>query len=99
MNIANKSVLITGANRGIGRALVDEALRRGAKQLYAAARSPFQHADKRVTPLVLDVTDTPQIARPAGTVKNLDVLINTPPIPTTPNLRHPHPIHHHIPPI
>jgi len=32
MNISNKSVLITGANRGIGRALLDEALRRGAKK-------------------------------------------------------------------
>ena len=31
MHIANKTILITGANRGIGRALVDEALRRGAK--------------------------------------------------------------------
>ena len=74
MNNANRSVLITGANRGIGRALVDEALRRGAKQVYAAARSPLQHSDKRVTPLVLDVTDTAQIARAAGAVENLDVL-------------------------
>jgi len=32
MNITNKTVLITGANRGIGRALLDEALRRGAKK-------------------------------------------------------------------
>lgn len=35
MNVTDKSILITGANRGIGRALLDEALRRGAKQVYA----------------------------------------------------------------
>ena len=39
MNIENKTILITGANRGIGRALVDEALRRGAKKVYAGTRS------------------------------------------------------------
>lgn len=38
MNIANKTVLITGANRGIGRALVEEALRRGARKIYAGRR-------------------------------------------------------------
>lgn len=61
MNIANKTVLITGANRGIGRALVEETLRRGAKKIYAGARSALQHPDKRVTPLTLDVTDAEQI--------------------------------------
>src|SRR5258708_6812301 len=57
MNISNKSVLITGANRGIGRALLDEALRRGAKKVYAGTRGALQHPDERVTPLTLDVTE------------------------------------------
>jgi NADPH:quinone reductase-like Zn-dependent oxidoreductase len=76
MNIENKTVLITGANRGIGRALVDEALRRGAKRVYAGTRSPLQHSDKRVSPLTLDVTNLPQIQRAVDEVGTLDVLIN-----------------------
>jgi NAD(P)-dependent dehydrogenase (short-subunit alcohol dehydrogenase family) len=76
MKITNKTVLITGANRGIGKALVDEALRRGAKKVYAGMRSPVQHSDKRVTPLMLDVTDPSQIQRAVGAVDSLDVLIN-----------------------
>src|SRR5215470_17620616 len=76
MNIANKTVLITGANRGIGRGLVDEALRRGAKQVYAGTRSGLQIADKRVTPLILDVTSASQIQRAVEEVDSLDVLIN-----------------------
>jgi len=76
MNIAQKTVLITGANRGIGRALVDEALRRGARTVYAGTRSALQHSDKRVTPLTLDVTSASQIQRAADEVETLDVLIN-----------------------
>jgi len=41
MKIADKVVLVTGANRGIGQALVEEALSRGAKRVYAAARQPL----------------------------------------------------------
>jgi len=68
--------LITGANRGIGQALLDEALRRGAKKVYAATRSPLQHPDKRVMPLMLDVTSASQIQQAANEVDTLDVLIN-----------------------
>src|SRR5260370_9344045 len=76
MSITNKTVLITGASRGIGRALVNEALRRGAKRVYAGTRGALQDADERVTPLRLDVTDISQIQRAVDEVDSLDVLIN-----------------------
>jgi NAD(P)-dependent dehydrogenase (short-subunit alcohol dehydrogenase family) len=76
MTIEAKTVLITGANRGIGQALVDEALKRGAKRVYAGSRQPITHRDQRVSPVVLDVTDTDQIRRVADQVQSLDVLVN-----------------------
>jgi NAD(P)-dependent dehydrogenase (short-subunit alcohol dehydrogenase family) len=75
-SIADRAVLVTGANRGIGRALVEEALRRGAKRVYAGTRVPLVHSDERVTPLTLDLTDAAQIRSAAGEVPSLDVLIN-----------------------
>jgi NAD(P)-dependent dehydrogenase (short-subunit alcohol dehydrogenase family) len=74
--IAGKSVLITGANRGIGHALVEEALRRGAARVYAGTRRPLATADERVTPLVLDVTESAQIEAAVESVESLDVLVN-----------------------
>jgi NAD(P)-dependent dehydrogenase (short-subunit alcohol dehydrogenase family) len=76
MNIAKKSILITGANRGIGRALVEEALRRGAGKVYASTRGTLDIADERVVPVTLDVTNDEQIAQAVQLVGRLDVLIN-----------------------
>jgi NAD(P)-dependent dehydrogenase (short-subunit alcohol dehydrogenase family) len=76
MLIANKTVLVTGANRGIGRALVDEALRRGASRVHAGTRQPMAHMDGRVMPLALDVTNVAQIERAVESVESLDILIN-----------------------
>src|SRR5258708_16899959 len=74
--IADKAVLVTGANRGIGRALVEEALSRGAKRVYAGTRQPLAHPDGRVTPLTLDITNEAQIQRAVEEVESLDVLVN-----------------------
>src|SRR5271154_1478581 len=76
MEIADKTVLVTGANRGIGRALVEEALQRGAKRVYAGTRQPLVHSDDRVTALTIDVTDTAQIQAAVESVETLDILIN-----------------------
>src|SRR5215475_4295438 len=57
MTIADRAVLVTGANRGIGRALVDEALSRGVRRVYAGTRQPLAHPDGRVTPIT-GPTDT-----------------------------------------
>ena len=67
---------MTGANRGIGQALVEEALRRGAKRVYAGTRQPFAHLDGRVTPLILDVTNAAQTQEAVEKVESLDILIN-----------------------
>lgn len=74
--IAGKTILVTGGNRGIGRALVDEALRRGAQRVYAGTRATWAHPDERVTPLALDVTDRDAVLAAAAAVGSLDVLVN-----------------------
>jgi NAD(P)-dependent dehydrogenase (short-subunit alcohol dehydrogenase family) len=96
MNVANKTVLITGANRGIGRALVNEALKRGAKQVYAASRVPLQITDERVTPLTLDVTSASQIQHAVDQVGALDVLINNAGIAAYDDLTNPDVVEQHL---
>jgi NAD(P)-dependent dehydrogenase (short-subunit alcohol dehydrogenase family) len=76
VRIADKTVLVTGGNRGIGRALVEEALSRGANRVYVGTRAHFSHPDDRLTPITLDVINAEQIKRAAAQVEALDVLVN-----------------------
>ena len=96
MNIANKTILITGANRGIGRELVNEALKRGAKKVYAGTRASLQVTDQRVTPITLDVTSDSEIQRAAFRVDTLDVLINDAGISLQDDLSNPSMIQQHL---
>jgi len=94
--IANGTVLVTGANRGIGRALVEEALAREAKRVYACTRQPIVHPDRRVTPLVFDLTDAAQIRAAAGKVESLDILVNNAGIAQYDDLSDPSAIEQHL---
>lgn len=96
MNVAKKTVLITGANRGIGRALLEEALRRGAQRVYAGTRGPLEHSDNRVVPLTLDVTNAQQIQQAVSEIGSLDVLINNAGISIPDDLCKPEVIEQHL---
>jgi NAD(P)-dependent dehydrogenase (short-subunit alcohol dehydrogenase family) len=74
--VADKAVLVTGANRGIGRAFVEEAMRRGARWVYAGTRDVFSPSDERIVPVVLDVTNAAQIREAVAKVESLHLLIN-----------------------
>jgi len=71
--------LVTGANRGIGRALTQALLARGAKKVYAAARDPKALADlrdKRLVALRLDVSDAEQIRAAAEAAADVEIVFN-----------------------
>lgn len=73
---------VTGANRGIGRAITEALLDRGVEKVYAAARKPEAVADlierhgARVVAIELDVTDGDQIRAAAGVAGDVELLIN-----------------------
>src|SRR5262249_2825021 len=82
MKIDNTVALVTGANRGIGAALVQALLRRGASNVYPAARQETDlaawraHNDRRIVPVQLDVTDAAQVDRVAAQARDLRLLFN-----------------------
>src|SRR5437868_3641253 len=71
--------LVTGANRGIGRALTEALLTRGVKKVYATARDPqslHDLRDPRVVPLRLDVTDAEQIRTAISAAPDVEIVFN-----------------------
>lgn len=77
-SLANQTVLVTGANRGMGREYITQLLDRGAAKVYAAARNPQQIEidDPRVTALALDVADAASVAAAAQAAPDVSILIN-----------------------
>lgn len=79
MNFDDKVVLVTGANRGIGKAIVESLLKRGVKKIYTAARSITKlpdFNDERTVPLTLDITNKDQIETASKTAGDVNILIN-----------------------
>jgi NAD(P)-dependent dehydrogenase (short-subunit alcohol dehydrogenase family) len=76
MKLHNATVLITGANRGIGLAFAREALARGARKVYAGARNPASVTLAGVEPIALDVNDPAQVAAAAQRAGDVTLVIN-----------------------
>jgi NAD(P)-dependent dehydrogenase (short-subunit alcohol dehydrogenase family) len=78
MKIEGSVALVTGANRGIGRAFVGELLARGVGTVYAGARNPGSVAlsDPRVVPVSLDVTDPGRVSAVAEELSDVSLVVN-----------------------
>ena len=76
MNVQNATVLITGANRGLGAEFARRALARGARKVYAAARDPSTITAPGLVPVRLDVTDAAGVAALAQELGDVDLVIN-----------------------
>ncbi|WP_280267803.1 SDR family oxidoreductase [Nocardia wallacei] len=68
--------LVTGGRRGLGRAFVDELLRRGATKVYATARQPEPDTDGRIETIALDVTDPDSVAAAAARAQDVRIVVN-----------------------
>ncbi|MFF2522961.1 SDR family oxidoreductase [Streptomyces liangshanensis] len=75
-SLNDATVLVTGANGGLGAAYVKVALERGARRVYATARTPQQWDDERVVALTLDVSDPASIEQAKTQAGDVSILIN-----------------------
>jgi len=76
MNIGGSVALVTGANRGLGRAYTRELIARGAAKVYGAARNPTAVTDRGVTPIALDITDSRRVTEVAAQCTDVTLLVN-----------------------
>ncbi|MDJ0693413.1 SDR family oxidoreductase [Mastigocoleus sp. MO_188.B34] len=81
-DISNKIILVTGANRGIGKVLVESFIEGGAKKVYAAVRKPesvsplVEKYGEKVVPIQIDLGDPQSIAAAAKTAFDVQVVVN-----------------------
>jgi NAD(P)-dependent dehydrogenase (short-subunit alcohol dehydrogenase family) len=75
-NIKGSTALVTGGQRGLGKAFVQELLDRGAAKVYATARTPKPSHDPRIVPVALDVTDQASVAALAEQADDVSIVIN-----------------------
>lgn len=76
MKIEESVALVTGANRGLGRALARKLLEHGAAKVYAGARDPSALTDRDVVPVGFDVTNQAQVAAAAATLTDVSIVIS-----------------------
>lgn len=81
VSIEGATILVTGGQRGLGKAIVDTLLERGAAKVYASARAPKASSDPRIVPVKLDVNDPDSVALLADTISDVSIVVNNAGVP------------------